>query len=66
MSQECELLSKCGFFNKYKETKSAACNGLIRLYCKGEKMNECKRKEYRLKNGTPPSDDMYPNGSMVR
>jgi hypothetical protein len=28
-------------------------------------MDECKRKEYRLKHGTPPVDDMMPSGQMV-
>ena len=65
MTKECELLKDCGFFRKYQATKDLACKGFIAMYCKGPKMNECKRKEYREKYGTPPPDDMMPNGKMV-
>ncbi|MEW5948151.1 MAG: hypothetical protein AB1711_01915 [Thermodesulfobacteriota bacterium] len=58
----CELLEKCGFFKKYQGAKDLACRGFINQYCNGPKMNECKRKEYRKKHGTPPPDDMLPNG----
>jgi len=62
---KCELLEKCGFFKKYKETKDLACRGFIQMYCEGPKMNECKRKEYRKEHGAPPSDDMMPGGMMI-
>jgi major membrane immunogen (membrane-anchored lipoprotein) len=64
MVEECELLDKCGFFKKYQTTKDLACKGFMRQYCRGPKMNECIRKEYRQKHGTPPSDDMMPSGQM--
>ena len=53
---QCELLDKCGFFLKYRDTLNLACRGFIKTYCEGEKMDECKRKEYRLKHGAPPHD----------
>jgi len=62
---KCELLDKCGFFLKYRETLNLACRGFIQTFCEGERMDECKRKEYRLKHGTPPADDMMPSGQMV-
>jgi hypothetical protein len=62
---ECELLSKCGFFNKYQNSKQAACSGFIAMYCKGPKMDVCKRKAYRTEHGTAPPDDMMPTGSMI-
>ncbi len=65
MENECELLEKCGFFKKYQSTKDLACKGFISSYCRGLKMNECKRKEYRQKNGTPPVDEMMPSGQMI-
>jgi hypothetical protein len=63
---ECELLSKCGFFLNYTDSHQAACKGLISQYCKGTKQDQCKRKEYRLKNGSPPPDDMLPLGSLFK
>jgi hypothetical protein len=66
MAQECELLSKCGFFKKYQAIKSAACKGFILQFCRGPKMDQCKRKEYREMHGVPPSDDMLPNGCTIR
>jgi hypothetical protein len=65
MSQECELLEKCGFFKKYQSTKELACKGFIISYCKGSDMDDCMRKKYRQEHGTPPSDDMMPNGRMI-
>jgi len=65
MAQECESLPKCGFFKKYEATKDLACKGFINMFCKGPKMDQCKRKEYRQKNGKPPSDDMMPSGQTI-
>jgi len=65
MAQECELLGSCGFFKKYQTTNELACRGLIQNYCKGPKMDQCKRKEYRQQHGKPPSDDMMPSGQMM-
>ena len=62
---ECELLDKCGFFNKYKETKELACKGFIAKYCTGSDMNKCKRKIYRKEHGQAPPNDMMPSGQMV-
>lgn len=66
MSIECEYLKMCGFFNKYCNTKDLACRGFIFQYCKGDKMNECKRLQYRKHHGQPPSDDMMPTGQMIK
>lgn len=65
MNQECKFLANCGFFRKYRETKDLACRGFINQYCRGPKMDQCKRMEYRNKYGKPPSDDMLPNGLMI-
>ncbi len=62
---KCELLEQCGFFRKYRDTLNLACRGFIKTFCEGERMDACKRKEYRLKHGTPPPDDMMPSGQMV-
>lgn len=66
MEAHCELLDNCGFFKKYGEVQSVACAGMIKQYCKGPSMNECKRKEYRKQNGAPPSEDMMPSGKMYK
>lgn len=63
---DCELLSTCAFFKKHEQTKALACKGFVALYCKGEKQNECKRKEFRQKNGCPPDINMMPNGAMIK
>jgi hypothetical protein len=36
------------------------------MYCKSEKQNECKRKEYKQNNGTSPADEMLPNGGFIK
>lgn len=66
MNNECQLLATCGFFRKYQSTKDMVCKGFIAMYCKGDKMNECKRLEYRNKHGVPPSDDMMPTGQICK
>ena len=65
MALECEKLTTCGFFNKYGEVKDLACRGFINQYCKGDKMNVCKRKEYSKEHGHAPSDDMMPTGHKI-
>lgn len=62
---QCELLEKCGFFRKYRDTLNLACRGFIKTYCEGDKMNECERKKYRMKHGKAPDDDMLPTGQMM-
>lgn len=56
----------CGFFKKFQNTNEPACKGFIAQYCKGEMQSQCKRKEYRKKNGTPPVDEMMPNGMFIK
>lgn len=63
--QGCELLNTCGFFQKYQNAHDLACRGFIKTYCNGEQMDACKRKLFRLENGTPPADDMLPSGQMM-
>lgn len=65
MDGHCELLETCGFFKKYKVIDDLVCEELIATYCKGPKMNECKRKQYRTDQGLLPSDDMLPTGEMI-
>lgn len=60
---ECEFLQNCAFFNKYKEKLGAAYNGFVIIYCKGNKMEECKRRQYRIEHGKPPHDEMLPSGA---
>ena len=66
MAQECEKLTTCGFFRKYGAVKDLACRGFINQYCKGDKMDQCKRKEYSRKHSEAPSDDMMPTGHNIR
>lgn len=66
MLADCELIEKCGFFKKYQSTKDLACRGFLGQFCKGPKMVECKRKEYRKMHGQPPLDDMLPSGQIIK
>jgi hypothetical protein len=65
MAQKCELLATCGFYKKHQASKELACKGFIAQYCKGPKMDQCKRKEYLKQHGKAPSDDMMPSGQMI-
>lgn len=59
---KCDFFKGCAFFNKYKERLGAAYDGFVTMYCDGLKMEDCKRRQYRLEKGEPPVDDMLPNG----
>lgn len=63
---DCPNLEKCGFVKKYGESRAHAVKGFVKMYCKNEKQNECKRKEYKQKNGVAPSDEMLPNGGFIK
>jgi hypothetical protein len=63
---ECEMLTACSFFNRYGNTHEATCQGLIAEYCRGSRQTLCKRKEFLLKHGTPPPENMLPGGSIIR
>jgi hypothetical protein len=66
MESNCELLEKCGFFNKYKANSGVIRQGWIRMYCQShEKSDKCKRKQIRRETGTPPPDNMAPTGDMM-
>ena len=65
MPRECELFEQCGFFKKHMSTQELACRGFILQYCKGPKLDQCKRRAYQQEHGTAPSDDMLPSGQTV-
>ena len=66
MMADCELLAECAFFKKYAKTHVAMCNGMIAEYCRGSKLNECKRKQHQLKYEELPPENMLPGGSIIR
>jgi hypothetical protein len=65
VAQTCENLDKCGFFKQHGGENDLACKWYIREYCNGSKQAECKRKQYKQENGTPPADDMLPSGQAI-
>jgi hypothetical protein len=66
MSDACELLGKCGFFNNYKGNTEAIKKGWTQVFCESfEKSERCERKKIRKETGKPPADNMAPTGSML-
>jgi hypothetical protein len=65
MARECEQLETCGFLKKHLQTQELACRGFMLQYCKGPKLDQCKRRTYLQEHGTQPSDDMLPSGQTV-
>ena len=61
---QCEKVEKCQFLAKYGSSNNLACKGFILMYCKGAKMNECKRKKLSQTGATVPVD-MMPNGATI-
>jgi len=64
--KECYLLEKCGFFNKYNCRGIINCQEFIDTYCRGDKMEACRRLQYHNRYGVAPSDEMMPTGKMVK
>ena len=66
MSEKCELLDNCGFFNNYKGNSEVVKNGWIRMFCESkEKSINCARKKIRMETGRPPADNMAPTGKFL-
>ena len=66
MAQECELLTKCGFFANYKGNTEVIKVGWIQIYCNSlEKSEKGERKKHRKRTGTPPADNMTPSGKLL-
>ena len=66
MSQNCEMLEKCGFFMNFKGNSEVVKKGWITIYCKNiDKSLNCERKKFRQLKGTPPADNMTPTGKIL-
>ena len=66
MSEQCELLEKCGFFRNYKGNSETVKQGWVHLYCENKAKSEgCERKRIRRATGTPPADNLSPTGQVL-
>jgi hypothetical protein len=66
MTQECELLQKCGFLADYRGNTEVIKAGWIQMYCSSlEKSETCERKKVRKRTGAPPPNNMTPSGKML-
>jgi hypothetical protein len=66
MSEQCELLDKCGFFLNYRGNSEVVIEGWIIMFCENkEKSEKCERKKIRKQTGKPPADNMTPTGRML-
>lgn len=62
----CEKFEDCGFLKKYRDSYKKTCATLIEEYCNNrEKSETCARKKIFKETGTPPEDDLMPNGDFV-
>jgi len=63
---ECHNMSKCSFFQAYANSDGhrAAVAGFVRIYCKGERQEDCIRKKVSKEIGGPEKvpANMLPNG----
>ena len=66
MSEQCELLDKCGFFINFKGNSDVIKQGWVKMFCENKEKSEmCERKKIRKKTGKPPADNMTPAGKML-
>ena len=63
----CKYHGQCGFFKKHSEIHKEECEKFESGYCLGQLSVRCEHRKYREANGgAAPSDDMMPNGLMLR
>ncbi len=66
MTDKCEFLETCGFFNNYKANSEVIKQGWVKLYCADKvKAKRCERLKIRQNTGKPPADNMAPTGKMM-
>lgn len=61
----CEFLSKCAYYQKYKYSSDMSHKSLISIYCKGEDLEQCMRRQQLIKKKQQPAEDMMPSGSIL-
>jgi hypothetical protein len=67
MSEKCELLEKCGFFQNYRGSSEVIKQGWVLLFCDSKESSEkCERKKIRRATGKPPDDELAPTGRMLK
>ncbi len=63
---DCEKLATCAFVKAYEndESRKLALKGLVNMYCKGDKQNQCIRKKVSKALGGPEHvpKNMMPTG----
>jgi hypothetical protein len=65
VTNECELLDNCSYFNVYGK-QAKAKEAWIRLFCMDKKKSEkCERKKILNQTGEPPPNNMSPTGEML-
>jgi hypothetical protein len=65
MTDKCERLEQCGFFQKYGKSMDLICTLYSEKYCNGPQQCDCKRKQYFLEQGKTPIDEMLPSGQIL-
>jgi|WetSurMetagenome_2_1015567.scaffolds.fasta_scaffold88429_3 hypothetical protein len=66
MSENCENLVNCSFFNVYNGNSEVVKNGWVRIFCNDKnKSVNCHRKQLKKKTGSPPPPNMAPTGKML-
>lgn len=62
----CPVSDECMFKKKYESSKNIQCKGFIRIYCRGGRHSECKRRIYLRENLDWPEVDFMPNGYICK
>ena len=66
MPENCELLDKCGFFNKFLGPKDELRKEWSDYICGDkQKSDQCQRKKFRKQTDNLPPDNMSPMGKLL-
>ena len=66
MSEQCNQLKQCEFFNRFQGNLDVLKDGWIEGYCNNlEKSETCERNKIFKKTGMLPPDNVTPTGSVI-
>ena len=63
--QECKYLKECEFVLHYVSQVKPHWNDFVRLYCRGDFQDVCKRREKFERDNIRPAPDLMPTGQRV-
>jgi hypothetical protein len=66
MSDPCEHLETCGFFQRYRSQSEVVKQTWTQMFCLSNRgCQHCERRRIRAASGMPPPDNLTPTGVLL-